>query len=399
VSEQRHPCDRDLLYCNLCGVPAVCSTPDADGGDDLLACDEHCRHDGEYGECTLLDQAEGARELAKQRRPQFVDPLDALRRIHDLCSDKGAHEVDYAALMALASTPKKFADLLAAAFKRFDETQSRPKVGVGVLVRRNGGRELLMGLRKGAHGAGTWSVPGGHLEAGERIVQAAVRELVEETGLVPSAPQSSEVALLDEYTYVDMGPGRAYVTLYAAVDFYDHVEAELREPDKIAEFRWVSKGEGLLAPTFEPLQAFVDKLGASSRLWSVGRNRKKGIYVASKTKHAEMWRTLRAQGLPVISTWIDEAGAGETGDWQDLWDRCLDEAASAAALVLYVEPGEQLKGAYAELGAALRAGVPVYWAGLAEPSISKHRLVTVVADVHEACAKAYEVAIQKAVSR
>jgi hypothetical protein len=49
--------------------------------------------------------------------------------------------------------------------------------------------------------------------------------------------------------------------------------------------------------------------------------RAEGIYIASKTVHAARWRDLRAQGLPIISTWIDEAEIGATGDWPDLWHR------------------------------------------------------------------------------
>lgn len=64
-----------------------------------------------------------------------------------------------------------------------------PGVGVGVLVRRpaDAGDELLMVRRAGAHGAGTWSVPGGWVEYGEDPMDAAVREVRDETGLVVAA--------------------------------------------------------------------------------------------------------------------------------------------------------------------------------------------------------------------
>lgn len=89
------------------------------------------------------------------------------------------------------------------------------------------------------------------------------------------------------------------------------------------------------------------------------------VYTASKTKHAENWRNLRdVIGVDVISTWIDEAGPGETTSFEDLWLRCVGEASEADVLLLYMEPGEILKGALVEAGAALASGKTVYAVGL-----------------------------------
>lgn len=89
------------------------------------------------------------------------------------------------------------------------------------------------------------------------------------------------------------------------------------------------------------------------------------IYTASKTRHADKWRRLRAEDprFRVNATWIDEAGAGQTKCFTDLWRRCVAEASAADALLLYVEEGEQLKGALVEVGAALATGTPVYVVG------------------------------------
>jgi len=102
-----------------------------------------------------------------------------------------------------------------------------------------------------------------------------------------------------------------------------------------------------------------------------------GIYIASKTVHAPKWKALRAQGVPIISTWIDEAGVGETASFADLWTRCVSEASRASALVVYAEPGEVLKGGLVEVGAALASGNPVFAVGKQSGwSFTSHTLVT-----------------------
>lgn len=98
-----------------------------------------------------------------------------------------------------------------------------------------------------------------------------------------------------------------------------------------------------------------------------------GIYIASKTRHAHLWRDLRAAGAPIISTWIDEAGEGESADLHDLWDRCISESKGCKTLIVYREPEDVLKGAWVEIGAALASGKPVYAVGLSGFTISKYR--------------------------
>lgn len=88
-----------------------------------------------------------------------------------------------------------------------------------------------------------------------------------------------------------------------------------------------------------------------------------GIYTASKVIHAPKWREMRAEGWPIVSTWIDEADDGQTDDFEDLWKRCVNEAKFADVLVVYREPDEVLKGAFVEVGAALANSVPVLASG------------------------------------
>lgn len=57
----------------------------------------------------------------------------------------------------------------------------RPRVAVGAIAVRDG--HLLM-IRRGHEPArGLWSLPGGHVEAGEHLADAVRREVREETGL------------------------------------------------------------------------------------------------------------------------------------------------------------------------------------------------------------------------
>lgn len=93
------------------------------------------------------------------------------------------------------------------------------------------------------------------------------------------------------------------------------------------------------------------------------------IYVASKIKHAHIWLKLKNEGLPISSTWIYEAAKDASKDLMDLWCRCINEASKAEVLLAYCEPGDILKGALIEIGAALAHDVPVVLVGF-EPKLT-----------------------------
>ena len=95
------------------------------------------------------------------------------------------------------------------------------RVGIGVILARDG--EVLLGLRRGSHGAGTWSFPGGHLDHGESAEACASRELYEETGL-----EATNAHVVAE-TIDDFPGGLRYRTLFVRVDWAGG-EPALREP-------------------------------------------------------------------------------------------------------------------------------------------------------------------------
>lgn len=72
------------------------------------------------------------------------------------------------------------------------------------------GGDILVMKRAGGFSAGGWFIPGGHLEAGERPVEAAVRELFEETGITVA---EAGLTLVDVMTY-DTGGATAHTLIY-----------------------------------------------------------------------------------------------------------------------------------------------------------------------------------------
>tara|TARA_B100000315_G_scaffold212633_1_gene210104 strand:+ start:655 stop:1140 length:486 start_codon:yes stop_codon:yes gene_type:complete len=56
-----------------------------------------------------------------------------------------------------------------------------PKVAATCIVERDG--QVLMVRRNVQPGIGLWSIPGGYVDRGEVVEEAAVREVLEETGL------------------------------------------------------------------------------------------------------------------------------------------------------------------------------------------------------------------------
>lgn len=70
--------------------------------------------------------------------------------------------------------------------------------------------------------------------------------------------------------------------------------------------------------------------------------------------HGEMWQRCKAQGYPIISSWIYEAEYGATESMTELWSRIQSEIAQCFKVVLFANPEEfPLKGALIEVGMAL----------------------------------------------
>jgi 8-oxo-dGTP diphosphatase len=119
-----------------------------------------------------------------------------------------------------------------------------PRVGVGVIVLRDG--LVLLGQRLGSHGAGTWALPGGHLDFGETVEQCAMREVIEETG-----PNAQIVARGPYTDNIFREEGKHYVTLFI-VALAPTGLPRVCEPLKCSGWRWFPWND-LPRPLFAPL--------------------------------------------------------------------------------------------------------------------------------------------------
>jgi 8-oxo-dGTP diphosphatase len=130
-----------------------------------------------------------------------------------------------------------------------DGNQQRPRVGVGVLVMRD--NKVLLGKRRGAHGAGYYAPPGGHIELGESLAQTARREVSEECGL-----EIENIRLVSMGTYL-WSHNRHYVDIDVICQA-PHGEPQNLEPDRCEGWDWYSLD---LLPS--PLFIVAEKIIAS----------------------------------------------------------------------------------------------------------------------------------------
>ncbi len=128
-------------------------------------------------------------------------------------------------------------------------------VGAGVFVFKNG--RVLLQKRRDNH---CWAMHGGGVEIGERVEDAAKRELYEETGLT-----ANKLGLLGVfsgenmmYTYPNGDEVCIIGVSYVCGDFSGEL---LAETDETTELRWFdidNLPKDISPPDKEPMRAFVE---------------------------------------------------------------------------------------------------------------------------------------------
>lgn len=132
-----------------------------------------------------------------------------------------------------------------------------PRVGVGVMVMKDG--KILLSKRKGSHGAGEYSWPGGHMEYMESFEECAKREVREETGI-----EIENIRFLRIYNLKEYAP-KHYVDVGLAADWKSG-EPKVMEPDRSEGWDWYDISN-LPEPLFATSPTYIEALKTGKNFW------------------------------------------------------------------------------------------------------------------------------------
>ena len=105
----------------------------------------------------------------------------------------------------------------------------RPHIGVGIMLVRD--KTLLLVKRKYNPDAGYWAIPGGHLDVGEKVQDAAVRETFEETGFKTKVTKLA--GIIDKIMYDKEGKIEYH---YVLINYFvEQIEGDPNQPPKAAD--------------------------------------------------------------------------------------------------------------------------------------------------------------------
>jgi 8-oxo-dGTP pyrophosphatase MutT (NUDIX family) len=141
---------------------------------------------------------------------------------------------------------------------RADRSRSRELSAGGVVV-RDGEVLVIVPTRRAADGRRVLALPKGHLDGDETTVQAATREVREETGVTAEpVEQLGEV----RYTYRRSGKRIPKSVIFYLFRFLSGNPAD--HDDEVEQARWMPLGEAVTALSYEGEREMVSRALARS---------------------------------------------------------------------------------------------------------------------------------------
>ncbi len=135
-----------------------------------------------------------------------------------------------------------------------DEYPDSPQIAVGAVVIRD--EKVLLVKRRKPPGRGLWSIPGGRVELGETLKEAAEREVKEEAGVIIRA--KDPVYTFDLIDRDKQGYIRFH---YVIVDLLaDYVSGKVNPSSDACEARWVTPRELEDLPVSRITREFLKKI-------------------------------------------------------------------------------------------------------------------------------------------
>jgi 8-oxo-dGTP diphosphatase len=117
------------------------------------------------------------------------------------------------------------------------EYPAAPQAAVGAIVFRDD--KLLLVKRANHPGKGLWAIPGGRVELGETMKEAAMREVKEETGVRVSPKEPIYV-----FEVIERDNDGGILFHYVIIDLLaEYLSGEPNPGTDAIEARWISSGE------------------------------------------------------------------------------------------------------------------------------------------------------------